>query len=383
MRLTQKIVEKQTFLSQPLVSFSNIRLSINLSIQGILSQRKEYGNEEFSLMEDKTGIRLTTAEMSALWAQYINDTISICVNSHFLAKVKDEEVRPVIEFALNTSIRNISYLKDFFRKEEFRIPLGFTEEDVNPKAPRLFSDTFVLMYLRQMSILAMAANAAAIGLATREDVVSFHKGILKAAVELQDLTRRLMLNQGTYIRPPFISTPDKVDFVKKQQFLAGFIGKKRAITSLEVTHLFLNVQTNSIGKALITGFAQIAERKEVKQYLLRGKQIAQKHMDIFSDILKKEDMPAPMSWDSVVSDSTEKIFSDKLIMFHISAMIAAGIGNYGMAMAASPRRDLGLKYASLVPEISLYAEDGANIMIKHGWLEEPPQADDRDHLIKG
>jgi hypothetical protein len=70
-------------------------------------------------------------------------------------------------------------------------------------------------------------------------------------------------------------------------------------------------------------------------------------------------------------------------MFHISAMIAAGIGNYGVAMAASPRRDLALKYASLIPEISMYAEEGAKIMISQGWLEEPPQADDRDHLING
>jgi hypothetical protein len=30
-----------------------------------------------------------------------------------------------------------------------------------------------------------------------------------------------------------------------------------------------------------------------------------------------------------------------------------------------------------IPEISLYAEDGANIMIKHVWLEVPPQADAR------
>ncbi len=69
-------------------------------------------------------------------------------------------------------------------------------------------------------------------------------------------------------------------------------------------------------------------------------------------------------------------------MYHASVMIGIGIGNYGMAMAASPRRDLGIKYASLIPEVSLYAEDGANIMIKHGWIEEPPQADDRDHLIQ-
>ncbi|WP_260445555.1 DUF3231 family protein [Metabacillus elymi] len=69
-------------------------------------------------------------------------------------------------------------------------------------------------------------------------------------------------------------------------------------------------------------------------------------------------------------------------MFHVSAMIAAGIGNYGTAMAASPRKDIAIKYASLIPEISLYAEDGANIMIKNEWLEEPPQTDDRKKLAK-
>jgi hypothetical protein len=90
-----------------------------------------------------------------------------------------------------------------------------------------------------------------------------------------------------------------------------------------------------------------------------------------------------MSWDSAVTDSTVPVFSDKLIMFNVSSMIAAGIGNYGMAIAASPRRDIALKYAALIPEISLYAEAGAKIMIKHGWMEEPPQADDRDKIIQG
>lgn len=60
-----------------------------------------------------------------------------------------------------------------------------------------------------------------------------------------------------------------------QQFLSGFLGRKRALTSIEITQLFLNVQTNSIGKAQITGFAQISQNEEVKQYLARGKQIAQ------------------------------------------------------------------------------------------------------------
>ena len=333
-------------------------------------------------MEDKTKLRLTAAEMSTLWTQYLSDTLAVCVSSHYLEKVEDEEVRPIIEFTLEVAKGNISIMEELFIKEGFPVPLGFTEQDVVPKAPRLFSDTFVLMFYRNMSILAMTAGSAALGLVTRPDLVIFFKRILNAAVNLQDLTRDLMLKQGTYIKPPYISTPDNVDFVKRDHFLAGFFGHRRPITSIEITHLFLNIQTNMIGKALITGYAQTAQDKEVKQFLQRGIQMAQQHADLFSDILKKEDLPAPMSWDSAVSDSTSTVFSDKLIMFNISTMIAAGIGNYGMAVAASPRRDIGLKYAALIPEITLYAEAGAKIMIKNGWLEEPPQADDRDVLIK-
>ena len=96
-----------------------------------------------------------------------------------------------------------------------------------------------------------------------------------------------MLKQGTFIRPPFISIPDKVDFVKRDHFLAGFFGQKRPITSVEVTHLFSNIQTNMLGKALITGYAQIAQDKEVKEYLVRGRQIAQQHVDLFSEMLIK------------------------------------------------------------------------------------------------
>jgi hypothetical protein len=334
-------------------------------------------------MDDKTRIRLTAAEMSMLWTQYINDTASICVNSYFLEKAEDIEVKPVIQFALEGSQKNIAYLQEFFKKENFPVPKGFTSDDVHVSAPRLFSDTYALMYLRNMSVLGMAAGGVTLGFATRPDVVTFFKSVLKTAVGLQDLTRELMLKQGTYVRPPFISIPDRVDFVEKQSFLTGFLGEKRPLVAQEITMLFNNVQTNAIGKTLITGFAQTAQTKEVKEYFIRGKRMAQKHIDIFSDILKKDDLPAPMTWDTAVSDSTIPVFSEKLMMFHVSGMIAAGIGNYGTSMSGSPRRDLGLKYATLIPEVALYAEDGANIMIKHGWLEEPPQSDNRDKLIKG
>lgn len=332
-------------------------------------------------MEDKTKIPLTAAEMSTLWMQYLNDSLAECVSKYFVQTVEDPEIKPIVDKLLHTSGSHLDTIKQIFEKDQFPVPVGFSDEDVNPKAPRLFSDIFITRYYRQMSILAMASSSAALGLVTRPDIVEFHKKVLEESVMVQDLLRGVMLKQGTYIKPPYISVPEKVDFVEKQSFLTGFFGDKRVVTAPEITHLYVNIQTNSIGKALMVGFAQTVKDSEVKDYLVRGAKIAQKHVDTFSHFLQKDNLSAPMTWDSAITSSTEAVFSEKLIMFHVSGMVAAGIGNYGMAMAASPRRDLGVKYASLLPEITAYAEDGAKLMVKNGWLEEPPQADDRKKLI--
>lgn len=152
---------------------------------------------------------------------------------------------------------------------------------------------------------------------------------------------------------------------------------------MEINHLYINTQTNTIGKALIMGFAQTAQSKEIKQYFFRGKELSQKHVETFSDYLIKEDLPAPANSDPKVLNTTTNVFSDRLMMYHTLTMIQAGIGNMSSALATSLRRDLVAQYAAFIPEITLYAEDGANLMIKNGWLEEPPQADDRDQIIKG
>ncbi|WML47181.1 DUF3231 family protein [Neobacillus sp. PS3-34] len=186
-------------------------------------------------MDDKTKILLTSAEMATLWVQYMNDTAANCVLSYFIEKADDSEVKSIIEFAHDSSKKNIVNLQEIFKKEGFPIPIGFTKSDVNISAARLFSDSYVLMYLRNMSVLGMAASGIALGLVTRDDIAAFQKQVLKSAVILQDLAKGLMLKQGTYIRPPFISTPDKAVYIEGQHFLAGFLGEIRPLTAIEIT----------------------------------------------------------------------------------------------------------------------------------------------------
>ena len=68
------------------------------------------------------------------------------------------------------------------------------------------------------------------------------------------------------------------------------------------------------------------------------------------------------------------------MMFMTTTLIGLSIGFYGTSAATSMRRDISLDFVRLSAEIAKYAEEGANIMIENGWLEEPPLSEDRNKL---
>jgi hypothetical protein len=328
-------------------------------------------------------IPLTASEMGFLWTQYINDSLAVCVMKYFKSICEDKEILPLIENSLSIAEKDIKIITEIFTKENHPIPVGFTDKDVNVNAPRLFSDVFILMYIQKLEVIAMASIGVAIGVSARSDVSNFFRNLLISVSDLHDKSRKVLISKGVYVRPPQIASPKKVDFVDKQGFLFDFLGShKRPLTSIEITHLFINIQTNAMGKAMMLAFAQVCKDKDVKQFLVEGRGISNKHLKKFSSTLTDEDLPAAMSWDSHVMDSTVAPFSDKLMMFHTTTLIAVGIGNYGTAAGTCQRMDLSATYTRLSAEIALYAEDGANLMIKHAWLEEPPKAVDHKALVK-
>lgn len=328
-------------------------------------------------------IRLTAAEIANLWGAYMGNTMSVCVLQSFCRHVEDAQIKEVLEYALSLSKKHVSTITEIFNHEKFPIPVGFAlDTDVNLDAPRLYSDTFFLNYLHQTTKSGFSLYTIALPNIARADVRDFMSECIASLTELYNKVADTSLSKGLYIRPPYMDTANEVDFIESNSFLAGFIGDKRPLNALEITHIFSNMQTNSLGKALIMGFSQVARSKEIKEYFNRGKQIAAKQKEVFYGLLEKEDLPAPMSWDQDVMGSTEPPFSDKLMLFHVSGINALGIFNYGAAISGSQRHDLHAVYGRLLTEIGLYAEAGAKLMIKNGWLEQTPLAPDRKKLAK-
>ncbi|AFC28632.1 DUF3231 family protein [Paenibacillus mucilaginosus] len=330
----------------------------------------------------KHPIKLTSGEIAPLWTGYLGDSMANCVLHYFLRKVEDEEVRPILEYALSLTNEHMAFKDKLFRNEDFPIPRAFTGEDVNPDAPRLFSDTFTLLYLRQMGTGGMTAYGLALASSTREDIRAFFNHNLKTAAELYNKATTLLLEKGLLPRVPHITYPRTAEFVQKEGWLNGLLGDRRTLNAAEITHLHLNILTNRIGQTLMQAFAQCVRSKDVIPHIVRGMRIATKHIEVFSSLLRDDHLPAPETWEAEVTDSVESPFSDKLMLHHTLSLSALGLSNYGAAVAGSMRRDLATVYIRLAAEVGTYADDGAELMIRKEWLEKMPGAIERDALIQ-
>jgi hypothetical protein len=328
-------------------------------------------------------IRLTASELSYLWTSYLANSMSVCVLKFFLVHIDDNEIKALITYACALSQKHVEFIRDTFSKEQIQIPQGFTEQDVNLFAKRLFSDVFYLRYIRNMSKGGLVTYGRVLQNVYRKDIRSFYSECLMDTLELDTKATMILLEKGLATRPPVIPYPQKLEFVHKQSFILEGLGRREAITGTEVTNLYANVLTNHLGTAITTAFSQVAKSKKVRKYLLRGKDVSLKHIKVLSSYLEMNSLSIPSSFEQEVTDSTEAPFSDKLMLFHFSLMIYAGVGNYGIAISESQRTDLVVDYSRFNMEVLKLSEDGANLMIENEWLEQPPLSANRRDLAKG
>ncbi|GGH84704.1 hypothetical protein JOD43_003126 [Pullulanibacillus pueri] len=318
--------------------------------------------------------------MGKLWATYVGNTLGKCVISYFLKHVDDSDIKKVLDYAMGLSEKYIKKMEDLFQKKNFPTPIGLTEEDVNLEAPRLFYDEFYLHYMQYLAKAGMSIYSAAIPLVTRKDVRQFFAEALDGTVKLLSDVHDLLKSKGTLNTPPPMPPPKGVHFVQKQDFLNGFIGDVRPLHGLEVAHLFDNLNNDITSKALINGFMQVAKDEKVKKFLERGENINRKHIEKLSQKLSEAHLPSPPLLDHLVTKSTTSPFSDKLMTFHKIDMFSMKIRSYANGASLNGRRDIGSLYGKCMLDVSLYVEDGANIMIEKGWMEQPPEVIDREDL---
>lgn len=87
------------------------------------------------------------------------------------------------------------------------VPHGFSHDDVNLDAKRLFSDSFMLLYLKYMAIMGTTNYDKALSMCPRSDVREIFTYALSSVTKLSNKADDLLLAKGLYIRAPIYPFP--------------------------------------------------------------------------------------------------------------------------------------------------------------------------------
>lgn len=333
-------------------------------------------------MGDTTKMPLCSSEISGIWNSYIGENQFVCLIKYFTNRVDDNETRDILQYALDLSNQRMNILTNLFKEEKLPVPKGFTDEDVDINAPRLFTDTLYLQYLSYASRVALRTYSVIFNRITRSDIrACFAKCILES-IDLSNRVSELSLSKGIFIRAPHIEVPKEAQYIKSDNFMFDWFGKKRSLLTDEITHIFSITNDSIIRRALIMGFGQVCKDKKISNYISRVLTISAQQNKGFNSILMEEDLPLTGSSDSYVTDSTISPFSNKLMLNKILIMYRVKIGNLGIALADISRGDLNSLFMKYMNECTEYAQDAASILIDHGWLEQPPQAINHKSLAR-
>ncbi|MFD2043124.1 DUF3231 family protein [Ornithinibacillus salinisoli] len=321
--------------------------------------------------------KLTAAEVSGLWLQYMGDSMAICVYKYFLKIVEDRDIKSIIEISLQLADEHIIKITEILKEENFQVPIGFTEHDLNLNAPRLFSDKFLLFYSYIMTIHGLTAYSLALTNSQRKDIQNYFFECMITSKELFQKIVHLSKSKGVFTKVPPIPSPQKVEYIKSSGIISNLFGEKRPLNSSELSNLFFNSKKTGFIRSLSIGFSQVAVREDVRNFMLKNVKLAGKDAESFDMILQQENLPTPDNWDNEVTNSTISPFSDKLMMFHAAFLVNSALSYYGAALGSSLRSDMVVNYYTVHNHAMQAGAICYNIMVKYGWLEKQPEADNK------
>lgn len=327
---------------------------------------------------------ISSGEVGTLWMTYQIKSLMGVLVKNFAEKTQDKKAKRILDNHVKENEKLISEIRGIFDKEKAVIPKAFDESDVFNDAPTLFDDIFHIMFLRIMMKINLGFNAVHLGMSYRHDIEDFYENTIKNSQETYRTCTDYLTDQGVLAKPPYVSMPKEVEFIEEKKYMSGIklFGNNRSLNTLEVSYLFQTIEVNIFGMQLMTGFAQVAKEKEIKEYFIEGKDLAKKIVSNFSNVLLQSDIQAPSTWAGKATDSVVPPFTDKIMMFCTNILASYAIGSNALGMSFSMRNDLPLKLAVIAKDTLDFAREGGKLMIKHKWLEEPPQMEDRNILTQ-
>ncbi|MBK5242498.1 DUF3231 family protein [Clostridium sp.] len=335
-------------------------------------------------MTTEAKIQLSSSEVGTIWMAYQSTTANLMIFNIFKDKTIDKEAKNILSEYITDILNVKGNIVNIFNKANAVIPMGFDERDIIREEPPLFDDIFNIMFLRQIMKLKLGHSSVFTAISLMKEVHDLYKLEYDIADKYFVMTTNYLLGKGVLAQPPAVTIPKRIEFIENINYMSGYniLSEKRSLNTIEVGYINEAIENNILGMQLMTGFAQVAKEDEVKTYFIEGKEISKNIITELSAVLLQSDIQPPSTWAGKATDTIKTPFSDKLMMYIISLITSSALGFNALGTSFSMRGDLHVKLALIVKNTFTYSKKGGKMMIKHGWMEEPPQMEDRNQLTK-
>lgn len=76
--------------------------------------------------------------------------------------------------------------------------------------------------------------------------------------------------------------------------MTGWLGKRRPLTSIEISNITFNMNKTNLSKAVSMAFAQVAKDEKVRKYLQRGLKLSTKMTEVFNGFFIESNLNSPI-----------------------------------------------------------------------------------------
>ncbi|MGF6953407.1 hypothetical protein QF028_005912 [Neobacillus sp. B4I6] len=331
---------------------------------------------------EKEKLKLTSSEIGTLWGEYVNGTAVDTINRYMVTIIEDAAIKAIFEDAIETYAKQKNQMVTFLENEGFPVPIGFTESDLYKGKQRLFTDIFCLNYLHIMTLHGLLGHSTSLGVSVRKDLRYFYDACDNDGKRMYHQTIELLLEKGSFQRDPLFYPAKNPEYVSSNDFLDGFFGKGRMLAATEIISISFNLKKSIMSKTLSIAFSQVAQSKEVRKFLEEAEKVSDQQIKTLTKIMQTDNLPAPKSWETEVTASTDSPFSDKLMLYHIGFLFQAAQNYHGTGLASAMRTDLVAAYETTILKNLMVTKKWFNIMVQNKWLEQPPLAPNRKEIAQ-
>jgi hypothetical protein len=323
-------------------------------------------------MSHQESIPLSASELGYLWTGYSINEMSKWFLTIFQNQAKDNEIQEVFSNAMTNTTELLSARKELISQEGYSVPLGFSQQDIDTSAPRLFSDKFLILYLHVGTRLGMEFHSKCLSISARVDVREYAMKCLHSSSQLYDSILNLLLNKGLYWRTPSLPSSTQNEFIHKTSYLNGWFGDSRPINSMEIANHYALMDLLVMMETLFIGFAQTTDSDETVELLLKGVEQVKSQYSELADLLRKNELPVPPSFSAEVTDSKLRIFSDRIMVTHMAGLFGSLLSQYGFSLGCLMKHDMVITYLEHISKAGAFSEKITRFLIEREWLEKVP-----------